>query len=127
MFVTAVSNPFVLCFASDLTQVLDSSPTNQNNTRMIVATCIVTLDLAGVSSLKEKRRIVKSIIARLRQQFNIAAAEVDHQDVWQTAVLGIAAVGNETAHLHSCLEKVINWLDNNRPDAPIADYTIEFY
>lgn len=93
---------------------------------MIVATCVIELQLDGVSSLKEKRRILKSVLARLTNQFNVAAAEVDYQDVWQTAVIGVAAVGNDSAHLHSLLEKVVGWLEAQRPDVPIADYYIEF-
>jgi uncharacterized protein len=81
--------------------------------------------LSGVSSLKEKRRILKSVLARLTQQFNLAAAEVDSQDVWQTAVIGLATVGNDTRYLHGLLEKAVTWLQNNRPDAPIDEYHIE--
>ncbi|MCP5097517.1 MAG: DUF503 domain-containing protein [Chloroflexi bacterium] len=93
---------------------------------MIVATCVITLQLEGVYSLKDKRRILKSILAKLRQQFNLSVAEVAHQDVWQTAVIGIAAVGNETRYLHGVLEKVVHWIEQQRPDVPISDYQIEF-
>ncbi len=93
---------------------------------MVVAACVITLNLRGVSSLKEKRRIVKSILARLTQQFNVAGAEIEHQDVWQTAVIALVTVGNDTRNLHSLLEKSIAWLETNRPDVPIDAYTIEF-
>ena len=93
---------------------------------MLVATCIVTLSLEGVFSLKEKRRIVKSIQARLSQKFNLAVAEVDCQEVWQTAVIGLAGVGNDSAYLHRCLEKAVAWIEQNRPDAPVEHYEIEF-
>ncbi len=93
---------------------------------MIVATCVIKLQLDGVSSLKEKRSILKSVLARLTNQFNVAAAEVDCQDVWQTAVIGLAAVGNDSAYLHGLMEKAVDWLETQRPDVPIADYRIEF-
>ncbi len=93
---------------------------------MLVATCVIKLRLDGVYSLKEKRRIVKSILARLQQQFKLAAAEVDGQDVWQTAVIGLAVVGNDGAHLHSVLEKSVQWIIETRPDAPVETYEIEF-
>jgi len=93
---------------------------------MIVATCEVTLHLEGVFSLKEKRSIIKSIISRIRNQFNLAVAEVDHQDVWQTAVIGMVTVGNDTRYLHGLLEKAVAWIEKQRPDVPIADYSIEF-
>jgi len=94
---------------------------------MIIASCLITLQLDDVFSLKEKRRILKSIINRLPQKFNIAVAEVDHQDVWQTAVIGLVTVGNDAAHLHSQLQKAVTWLEDQRPDVPIADYEIEIY
>jgi len=93
---------------------------------MIVATCTITLQLDTVFSLKEKRSIIKSILARLRQQFNLAVAEVEHQDVWHTAVIGIATVGNDTRYLHGLLEKAVAWIEQQRPDVPVAEYSIEF-
>jgi uncharacterized protein YlxP (DUF503 family) len=92
---------------------------------MIIASCVVTLELAGVFSLKEKRSILKSVLKRLPQKFNVAVAEVDHQDVWGTAVIALVTVGNDAAHLHSQLQKAVSWLENHRSDVPITDYEIE--
>lgn len=92
---------------------------------MVVATCTIRLGLYSALSLKDKRQIVKSILARLPQQFNVAVAEVDHQDVWQTAVISLVTVGNDAAHLHSTLEHAVAWLEQQRPDVPIEDYVIE--
>lgn len=92
---------------------------------MIVATCVIKLHLNGVFSLKEKRRIVKSLLGRLPQHFNVATAEIDHHDVWQTAVLGLVTIGTDTAYLHGLLEKAVAWIATQRPDIPIEDYTIE--
>ncbi len=94
---------------------------------MLIATCLIKLELRGVSSLKEKRRIVKSITARLPQKFNVAVAEVEAQDVWQTAVIALATVGTDAGYLHGLLEKAVAWIDHTRPDAPISDYTIELF
>jgi len=93
---------------------------------MIVGTCLITLELDGIRSLKEKRSIVKSITTRLHREFNLSVAEVEGQDVWGTAVIGLAAVGNDKAYLHSVLEKSVAWVEAHRPDAPIAAYSIEF-
>ena len=93
---------------------------------MLVVTCIVKLRLEGVSSLKEKRRILKSMLTRLPQHFNVAVAEVDYQDVWQTAVIGLVTVGNDDGYLHGLLEKAIAWIERERPDVPIDAYSIEF-
>ena len=93
---------------------------------MLVATCVIKIHLNGVYSLKEKRRIVKSLVSRLPQQFNVAVAEVDYQDVWQTAVIGLVTIGNDAAYLHGLLEKAVSWIAQNRPDIPIEEYAIEF-
>lgn len=92
---------------------------------MFVATCVLTLQLDGVYSLKEKRSIVKSIVARLHREFNLSVAEVDSHDAWGTAVIGLAAVGNDKAYLHRLLEKSVAWVETHRPDAPVAAYAIE--
>ena len=94
---------------------------------MLVAICVVKLRLEGVFSLKEKRRILKSFLTRLPQHFNVAVAEVDYQDVWQTAEIALVTVGNDHGYLHGLLEKAVAWLERERPDVPIDAYSIEFY
>jgi hypothetical protein len=93
---------------------------------MQIASCTITLHLYDVKSLKGKRRILKSILARLPKQFNVAAAEIDHHDIWQTAVIALVSVGNDAAYLHGMMEKAVVWLEENRPDAVIQQYSIEF-
>ncbi len=93
---------------------------------MLVATCVVELSLNGVYSLKDKRSIVKSILTRLPKQFNVATAEIDHHDIWKTAVIGLVTVGNDAGYLHGLLEKAVAWIEQTRPDAPITRYSIEF-
>lgn len=93
---------------------------------MVVATCLIALELDDVHSLKEKRSILKPIITRLHREFNLSVAEVDGQDAWNSAVIALAAVGNDKAYLHRTLEKTIAWLETYRPDVPISDYRIEF-
>jgi uncharacterized protein len=56
----------------------------------IIGTCTLELYLAGVTSLKEKRSILKSLLARLHNTFNLSAAEIDANDRWQSAVIAIA-------------------------------------
>ena len=93
---------------------------------MLVATCVVKLRLEGVFSLKDKRRILKSLLARLPQHFNVAVAEVDCQDMWHTAVIALVTVGNDGGYLHGLLEKTVAWIERERPDVPIDAYSIEF-
>lgn len=92
---------------------------------MVVIAATVDLQLDGVRSLKEKRSILKSIIARLHQTFNVAVAEVDLHDVWQSAALGVAIVSTDSAHAESVLEAVLGWIERNRQDVEIVDHTFE--
>lgn len=76
-------------------------------------------------SLKGKRGIIKSILARSRQQFNVSAAEVDLQDVHGSAVLGFAAVSESRAGGRQLLERLEEWLAEERPDLEIVEVEIE--
>ncbi|MCU0493091.1 MAG: DUF503 domain-containing protein [Chloroflexaceae bacterium] len=75
--------------------------------------------------MKDKRRIVKSVIARVRNQFNVAIAEVDDHDLWQRATLGMACVSTSQGHAHSQLENVMRFIEEQRPDVPLMGYEIE--
>ncbi|MBN1202691.1 MAG: DUF503 domain-containing protein [Anaerolineae bacterium] len=92
---------------------------------MVIIAAMIDLQLPGVTSLKEKRGILKPLIARLHKTFNIAVAEVDLHDVWQSALLGVAIVSTSAAHAESKLESVLGWIERNRPDVTIVDHTFE--
>ena len=92
---------------------------------MVVGTCAIDLHLPANGSLKDKRRILKSLIAKIHHQFNVAIAEVDGQDSWQFATLGVACVSNTAEHAHQILERVVNWIEGDRLDAHIVGYQIE--
>lgn len=92
---------------------------------MVIGICTLTLDIPHSKSLKDKRRVVKSITSRVRNQFNVSVAEVDAHDVWQSAVIGIACVSNDASYAHGLLEKVVQMISNSRFDAQVADYEIE--
>ena len=80
---------------------------------MIIAALTVRLRMPWVHSLKEKRMVIKSILARTRNQFNISAAEVDEQDIHQIAVLGFAAVAGDRAQADSILDHMITYIEEN--------------
>jgi uncharacterized protein YlxP (DUF503 family) len=63
----------------------------------------------------------------VRNGFNVSIAEVDKQDAWQTAVLGLACVSTDQAYVHGLLTKVVEAISTSRLDAQILDYTIETY
>lgn len=76
---------------------------------MIVGTLLIRGVIRSSHSLKEKRRVVKGLKERLQQKFNLSVAEVDDQDSWQQAVLGVAAVGNDAPFVRSVLEQAANY------------------
>jgi len=87
--------------------------------------CRIKLHLSESQSLKDKRRIVKSIISRLRSQYNISIAEVDDQDLWQLITLGIACVSNQNHHVDETLSKVMSFIAKNYPELEIVDQDVE--
>jgi uncharacterized protein len=71
----------------------------------------IELHLPGSTSLKDKRSIVRSLKDRIRDRTNAAVAEVDHQDLWQRAALGVAVVSGESHHVTEMLQAVRRLVD----------------
>ncbi|MBU3187006.1 DUF503 domain-containing protein [Clostridium estertheticum] len=80
----------------------------------------VTLRASWSHSLKEKRMVVKSLIQKLKNKFNISVSEVDEQDIHQTIVIGIAAICGSSSQLDSTMEHIITFIENNT-DAEIIN------
>jgi uncharacterized protein YlxP (DUF503 family) len=93
--------------------------------QMNTGVCTIRLHMPYNQSLKEKRRIVKSVIARLRNQFNISVSEVDDLDLWQLATLGISCVSNNSQHIDETLTKVIRFISQNYPESEIIEQKVE--
>ena len=87
--------------------------------------CEIDLYLPGMTSLKEKRGIIKSMLAKMRNQFNVSCAEVGKLDTWQTSTIAITTVSNSTKHCHQVIQKVIKWIENRYPDATITNHSTE--
>lgn len=94
---------------------------------MIVGTCQIDLHLPNNRSLKGKRSVIRSVVARISQQFNVSIAELDHQDIWQSSCLGVACISNDSAYIHRQLEGVVHWVEQHRPDVEIVSYRIELF
>ena len=92
---------------------------------MNVGICKVELRLPDSHSLKDKRQVVKSITARVGNRFNVSVAEVDGQDLWQSATLGICCVSNDRRYTNEVLSKVADFVSNSRFEAEIISYEIE--
>ena len=88
---------------------------------------LLTLEIyiPGVSSLKEKRGIVKPLLARIRNDFNVSAAEVEDQDQLGHTVIAVVAVSASGDYVHGLLERVAQSVSAWRLDAELVDYTIE--
>ena len=87
---------------------------------MIVGTLSLHLHLARPNSLKDKRRILRSLRDLVHQRFNVSVAEVDDQDVWQSAVLGLSAVGTDTPYVQEVLSHVEKFIRSN-PEISIVE------
>lgn len=73
----------------------------------------ITIRNSWVKSLKEKRMIVKSLIQKLKNKFNISVGEVDKQDNHKIMVIGISAVCGDVKIAHSTKEKILDFIENN--------------
>ncbi len=91
---------------------------------MVIGTCTILIYIPA-HSLKEKRQAIKSILAKVRNEFNVSIAEVDAQDSWQEAVLGVACVSTSQRYAHGQLEAVVSFIERQRPDLPLGGYEIE--
>ncbi len=87
----------------------------------------LTLHLPENHSLKGKRQVLQSLVARIRRTFNVAVAEIDDQDAWQVATLGVACVSNDARHADEMLAKVANFVeaDAGGGEALLARHVIE--
>ena len=92
---------------------------------MHVGTARVALRLAENSSLKGKRMVVRSVVQRVRNRFNVAIAEIDTQDAWETITLGIACVSDDPRHANEMLSKVIDFIESERLDAEVGAVEME--
>ena len=92
---------------------------------MNVGVCRIELRLAENLSLKGKRRVLKSIITRVSNKFNVSVAEVGDQNLWQLATLGICCVSNNSRYTNEVLSKVVDFVVNSRFELEILNYEIE--
>ena len=92
---------------------------------MNVGILTIRLRIPENQSLKGKRQVVKSVIQRVKNRFNVSVAEVEDQDLWQVATIGVACVSNSTAHVNEVLSRVEGFIAGSRLDAEVLDYEIE--
>jgi len=92
---------------------------------MHAAALRMELRIPGVQSLKAKRRVLRGLLARLDEGFDVSIAEVDHQDDWQRATVGVAVVASEHAHLEQILgvirQRALEW-----PGTEVIEFAVAY-
>ena len=92
---------------------------------MHIGVCRISAHLPVATNLKEKRQVVRSLTARLRNQFNVAVAEVDHNDLWQRLTIGVCCISNDTSHAHEMMSKIVSFVEEFSGDLVLLDYETE--
>lgn len=91
---------------------------------MVVGVCSVNFLIHDNHSLKGKRQVIKSLIQRVKNRFNISIAEVDDNDLWQRGRIGFCIAGNDRRYVNSAVDKTLDYIRGlNLVD--LADYSFE--
>jgi uncharacterized protein len=93
--------------------------------QMVIGTLRLTLHLPNAGSLKAKRQVVSGLLRRVRQQFQVAAAEVGERDRWQLAELGVACVSADGQHADEVLAHVLRFVERSASEAQLTDVETE--
>jgi uncharacterized protein YlxP (DUF503 family) len=91
---------------------------------MVIGTLLLHLQVPDSASLKDKRQVIRSLVARLRHTFNVAVAEVGDLDLWQSSQLGVVCVSTDARHADEMCQKVLSFV-GDEPDALLAGSTFE--
>ncbi len=92
---------------------------------MVIGVARVVLHIPASQSLKDKRQVMKSLIAQVQRQFQLAVAEVEQHDQWQVGVLGVACVSTTAAHADEVIAKAVNFMNSGRVEAELLDFQTE--
>ena len=92
---------------------------------MHVGVARIALHMPENSSLKGKRMVVKSVTQRVRNRFNVGVAEVDTQDAWEVATIGVVCVSDDPRHSNEMLSKIVDFIESERLDAEVGAVDIE--
>ncbi len=90
-----------------------------------VGLCVVQVHLPGVTSLKEKRQVLRSLKDRLREHYNVSIAEIDHQDLWQRATLGIVGIASSRLPLEQTFSAIEGEVERRVP-GEVLSYDVEY-
>ena len=90
-----------------------------------IGVLLVSLYIPSAQSLKDKRMVLKSLKDKVRVKFNTSVAELDQNDKWQVAMIGICMIGNDQRYLDGCLQGILSFMDGAH-GFEISDQKIEF-
>jgi uncharacterized protein len=93
---------------------------------MVVASAEIELHIPASRSLKSKRQILRSLKDRLRSRFNVSVAEVEHQDLWQRASLGVAVAAESEGFAREVIDAAIRLVESE-PAVAVLDIRVEMY
>lgn len=82
------------------------------------------LSLPGARGLKDKRRLVKSLVERSQHRFRVSAAEIDHHETWRRAAVGFACVSTSTRHAHEILSGIARFVES-QDEIVLMDFQVE--
>jgi uncharacterized protein len=94
---------------------------------MVICTLVCNLRFDNCHSLKEKRSRIKPLLSRLHREFNVSAAEVDRQDIWDESVIACVMVSNQHAFGESCMQQIIDFIEKQWNDLQIVNVKIEYF
>ena len=93
---------------------------------MTIGLCRIDLYLPDCGSLKQKRSVLKGLMARIRNKFNVSIAELGEQDLWQKALVGVVVIANESRYANQVLSKAVDLIQNEH-QVILMDYTMEMF
>jgi len=94
---------------------------------MNVAVGTIDIRLPENHTLKGKRQVVQSMTARLRDRFEVSAAEVEGQGLWQVATIGLSCVSNRADHARETLENAVTFVVEHYPEIEVTESHVEVF
>ncbi|NCO35366.1 MAG: hypothetical protein AUJ92_11580 [Armatimonadetes bacterium CG2_30_59_28] len=91
---------------------------------MVIGVCTIELVINDSNSLKDKRQVMKSLIARIGNRFNVSVSEIECQDIWRRGTIGVACICTDQQIAGKMLNKVIELVDSE-PRVVVADCRVE--
>ena len=92
---------------------------------MFVGVARLVIDIPGSGSLKDKRKVVKSVLSRVNNHLKLATAEIGHLDSWQTAEVGLVCVSGSPTVARQVIERAVGWIEDTRPDVELISIEIQ--